>query len=75
MPTMLLLRRRQLPRTLPMVANLLAVGPDPAALLAVLATVALHSEARGAEPRLLGARPMHPLFVFALMTVKFFFTY
>jgi hypothetical protein len=53
-----------------MVVILLAVGPGLAALLAVLVTVALHSEARGGEPRLLGARLMHPLFVSALMTAK-----
>jgi hypothetical protein len=69
---MLLLRRRQLPRTLPIVANLLAVGPGLTALLAVLVIVALHSEARGGEPHLLGARLMHLLFVFSLMTAIFF---
>ena len=66
---MLLLRRRPLPPTLPI---LLAVGPGLAALLAVLVIVALHSEARGGEPHLLGARLMHPSFVFALMTANFF---
>jgi hypothetical protein len=75
MPTMLLLRRRQLPPPPPMVANLLVVGPGLTALLAVLVIVALNSEARGGEPRLLGARLMHPLFVFALMTAKKIFTY
>ncbi len=54
-----------------MVAILLAVGPGLAALLAVLVIVALHSEARGV-PRLLGARLMHPLFVFGLMKCKIF---
>ena len=68
MPTMLLLRRRQLRPTLPMVVILLAVGPGLAALLAVLVIVALHSEARGGEPHLLGARLMHLLYVFVLMT-------
>ncbi len=71
MPTTLLLRRRQLLPTPPMVAILLAVGPGLAALLAVLVIVALHSEARGV-PRLLGARLMHPLFVFGLMKCKIF---
>jgi hypothetical protein len=54
---------------------LLAVGPGLVALLAVLVIVVLHSEARGGEPRLLDARLTHPSFVFALITVKFFFTY
>ena len=72
MRTMTLLRRRQLPPTLPMVAILLAVGPDLAALLAVLVIVALHSEALGVEPRLLGAHLMHQLFVFALITEELY---
>ena len=54
---------------------LLAVGPGLVAHLAVLVIVALHSEARGGEPHLLGARHTHPLFVFALIAAKFFFTY
>jgi hypothetical protein len=66
---MLPLRRRPSPPTLPI---LLAVGPGLVALLAVLVIVALHSEARGGVPRLLDARPMHPSFVFALMTANFF---
>ena len=53
-----------------MFASLLAVGPDLVALLAVLVIVALHSEAQGGEPRLLDARHMHLLFVFALWTAK-----
>jgi hypothetical protein len=70
---MLLLRRRQLQPALPMSAIPLVDGPGLAALLAVLVIVALHSEeARGGEPRLLGARHMHLLFVFALMTAIFF---
>ena len=52
-----------------MVAILLAAGPVLAVLLAVLVViVALHSEARSGEPRLLGARLMLLLFVFSLMT-------
>lgn len=65
MPTMLLLRRQLLPPAPPMVATLLAVGPGLVALLAALVIVALNSEARGVVPRLLSARLMHLLFVFA----------
>jgi hypothetical protein len=75
MPTMLLLQRRQLQPTLPMFVILLAVGRGLAALLAALAIVALHSEVRDGEPHLLGARLMHLLSVFALMTDKKNFTY
>jgi len=52
---------------------LLAVGPGPAVLLAALVIVALHTEVvRGVLlPLLLGAHPMHPLFVFELTSVKF----
>lgn len=75
MPTMILLRRRQLQPPLQTVANLLADGPGLAALLAVLVIVAQHSGAQGGEPRLLGARLMHLLFVFALMKDKKRFTY
>ena len=55
-----------------MVATLLAVGLGLVALLAVLVIVALHSEALGVEPRLLGVHLMHQLFVFALITKEFY---
>lgn len=56
-----------------MAAILLADGPGLAALLAALVIVALHFGARGGGLRHPGARLMHLLFVFALMTAVFFF--